>query len=238
MIKKKIVIGNMKMNLTLPQINDYIKQMGACKDFVICPSYPYLSFFIEKGFKVGAQNICEYEKGSFTGEVSAKQIKSLGASYVIIGHSERRTYAHETESEITEKIKQALKNDLNVILCVGETLKDKESGTTKEIIEKQLLSIFDNLKEVDNNKIIIAYEPIWAIGTGQVPTNEQIEKVSEFIKNIIQKNYNFIPNVLYGGSITKENIKKINSIDNIDGFLIGGSCLNPREFTEIINNIR
>lgn len=224
---EKIIVGNFKMNLEKEEISNYIKQIQKnryYKKAVYCPSFLYIPYFSEKDIPVGAQTISSYKEGAHTGEISAKQIKSVGASHVIIGHSERRNYGKETNEEIYLKIKEALKENLKVILCIGE--KEEEIEKRKEVIKVQ---IEESLKDLPKENIIIAYEPIWAIGTGKVMNQEEIKKVSLTIKNIVKES-----KVLYGGSVNEKNIKSLAKIEEIDGFLIGGASINPEVFLKII----
>ncbi len=233
MANKKLIVGNMKMNLTLDEVKSYIEDMVDDKDCVICPSYLYLPYFIEAGYTVGTQSIAKYEDGAYTGEISAHQAKSLGVTYTIIGHSERREYLNEDDSIVRAKINLALSNQLKVILCVGETLEERETSKTKDKIKHQLLEDLDGVTFTNEN-LIIAYEPIWAIGTGKVPTNEEIDDVVTYIKDIVKDNYQVEPMVLYGGSTNDKNIEQLSTISSVDGFLVGGACLVPEKFIKII----
>ncbi len=239
MEKRKIIIGNMKMNLTLNEIRKYIdKTVNHNKEFIICPSSLYAPYFVDAGFNVGIQNISEHGLGSYTGEISVNQILSMGIQYVIIGHSERRELFNETDEIINHKLRKTISNNLTAILCVGETLNDKIQRLTQTKIRTQLLSA---LKDIDSNyvhNIIIAYEPVWAIGTGNLPTKQEIMDMVDYIKQLINTKYGFIPKVLYGGSTNEKNIEEINTIKGVDGFLIGGSCLIPEKFVKIIETVR
>lgn len=235
---KKLVVGNMKMNLTLDEVKDYISKMQDYKDCVICPSYLYLPYFIDADFLVGAQNLSLYEKGAYTGEVSAIQAASIGVDYAIIGHSERRLFIHEDDLIVNAKVKRALSSKLKVILCVGETREEKNLGITKDKIEKQLLDDLVDIPKEDISDVLIAYEPIWAIGTGEVPLNEEIHDIVSFIKKTVKKEFHYTPKVLYGGSTNEKNIKELNTIDNVDGFLVGGACLVPDKFIKIIETVK
>ena len=237
MENKKILIGNMKMNLTLPEVKEYIEKMKSYNNYVVCPSSIYIPYFIEEGIEVGVQNISEYGQGAYTGEISVTQANSMNIKYSLIGHSERRNKFNETDEIINNKLRKAVSNNIISILCIGETLEEKENNLTKDIIKKQLIN---DLNEVDKfyfNNIIIAYEPVWAIGTGVVPSIEDIEEIINFIKEYINTNYGFIPKVLYGGSINENNIYNLNKINNLDGFLVGGACLVPEKFIKIIETI-
>ena len=157
---------------------------------------------------------------TITGEVTGEQLKSLGAEYVIVGHSERREYRHEINIDFINKINNAMENGIKVIYCIGETLKDKDEGNTYMILEKQISEVLNNV-EVKN--IIIAYEPVWAIGTGKVPSEKEIRDNIEFIKDIVEEKYDTRLDVLYGGSVNKDNIASISAIKCVDGFLVGGA---------------
>ncbi len=237
MDNKKLVVGNMKMNLTLYEVENYITEMINYKDCVICPSSVFCSLFEKKGYTVGLQNISEYDNGAYTGEVSTAQANSLNIKYVIIGHSERRQYFKETDDVINKKVVKSLNDNLKVILCVGETLAEREDNKTKDKIKKQLM---EDLKDIDSNKqnLIIAYEPIWAIGTGKIPTSEQIIDIISFIKTTLKQELGITPKVLYGGSTNENNITELNDIDIVDGFLVGGACLSPDKFKKIIETTR
>lgn len=237
MENRKLVVGNMKMNLTLYEVENYITEMNDYKDCVICPSSVFCSFFEQKGYTVGLQNISEYDNGAYTGEISTAQANSLNIKYAIVGHSERREYFKETDEAINKKVVKALNDNLKVILCVGETLSEREENKTKDKIKNQLLK---DLKDIDKNSqnLIVAYEPIWAIGTGKIPTNEQIIDVVSFIKSTLNEEFNLNPKVLYGGSTNEKNITELNTINLIDGFLVGGACLIPEKFKKIIETTR
>ena len=238
MENKKLVVGNMKLHLNIDEVKQYINDMNDYKDCVICPTYIYLPYFIEAGFNVGTQDISQFDLGAYTGEVAASQVKNMGANYTIIGHSERREYFKEDNELINKKVKMAVLNGLKVILCVGETEEERDNNLTNEKIKKQLL---ENLKEIDHqyyNNIIIAYEPIWAIGTGNVPSNNDIQKVVSFIKEVVHDNFEYMPLVLYGGSTNDKNIEELSSIHIVDGFLVGGACLKPEQFKKIIETTR
>lgn len=237
MENKKLVVGNMKMNLTLYEVENYVTEMKDYKDCVICPSSVFCSIFEQNGYIVGLQNISEYDNGAYTGEVSTAQANSLNIKYVIIGHSERREYFKESDEAINKKVKKALKDNLKVILCVGETLTEREEDRTKDKIKRQLLEDLKNI-DVNSQNLIIAYEPIWAIGTGKIPSNDQIIDVVSFIKTTLKQELNIDSKVLYGGSTNENNIDDLNTIDIIDGFLVGGACLSPAKFKKIIETTR
>lgn len=239
MENKKLIVGNMKMNLTLKEVKSYIKEMEDYKDCaIVCPSSLYLSYFIENGFTIGIQNISEYNIGAYTGDIAPVQAVSMGIDYTIIGHSERREYYGEDDAMINRKIINALNNKLKVILCIGETLEEKENNMTEDKIKKQLLNDLQNIDSKLYENVIIAYEPIWAIGTGKVPNSEDIYTITKLIKETIKEKFSYEPKVLYGGSTNDNNIEELNKITNVDGFLIGGACLVPAKFIKIIETIK
>ena len=231
-MKNKLLVGNLKMNLNKEDILSYLektKQIHS-KNVVFCPSSLYLPYFLNQNLEVGVQNVFYEEKGAYTGEISPSQVKSMGANYVILGHSERRLYFHETEEILNKKIQKSLENNLKVIYCIGENKKEKEEGKTKEILKREL----EILKNYPNEKnIIIAYEPIWAIGTGLVPNNKIIYEMANFIKEYLKETLKEIK-VLYGRSVDDKNIKELNKIENIDGFLVGGASTKIDVFLKLI----
>ena len=237
MEKNKIIVGNMKMNLTYDMIKNYIDKLKGYKNFIICPSSLYLPYFIDNNFDVGIQNISEHGMGSYTGEVSVSQAKSIGVKYAIIGHSDRRDKYNETDEIINEKMRKAVSNDLISILCVGETLSEKISGNAQEKIKKQLVEDLRDINREYYKNIVVAYEPIWSIGTGKIPSNEEIEEMIVFIKRVINHKFNFTPLVLYGGSTNEENIGQLKLIENIDGFLVGGASLIPDKIIKMIETV-
>lgn len=238
----KLVIANHKMNLTLPEIIDYkkkIKEIDTSKvKLVICPSLPYLNELYSNNYYLGSQNVGILQGGSLTGEVSAKQLSFLHVSYVIVGHSERRIILNEDNSMIRKKVEQVLKTGMHIILCIGENKEENKRGKTKKVLKDQITSILANLSNDELSKIVIAYEPIWSIGTGVIPENSEINDTVEFIKNVINDEYNQDIKVLYGGSINADNIEILEKIDNIDGYLIGGASLNPNKLKTIIDKVR
>ena len=245
---KKLIIGNFKMNTKPSEFKQYAmtlatKTKTTKNDIVVCPPFTHLAVAKEflSGSKVeyGAQNISEYENGSYTGEISASMIKDLGATYVIIGHSDRRGKFKESERLVNRKIKTALANGLKVVLCVGESLHTREERQTYNFVKKQLDDELKGIYENELDSVVIAYEPIWAIGTGKVATKKDIEKMSEIIRKEIEFNYSAKAakniSVVYGGSVNLQNYKKIVTIEGIDGVLVGGACLDCDGFAEIAN---
>lgn len=227
-MSNKLIIGNMKMNLTKEEIDNYLLNFNNLKEdnIVFCPSNIYIPYFVEKGLNVGIQNVFYLNKGSYTGEVSANQAKSLGVKYALVGHSERRNIFNENDEINSLKLKHIIDNGLKAVLCVGE----KKDEPLEETLYKQI-SI---LKDVSLDNVIVAYEPVWAIGTNVIPTNEEIRNASNYIKKIVKDNFNYDIKVLYGGSVNKDNIDLLSQINEIDGFLIGGASLKVEEFKNII----
>lgn len=231
----KMVVANMKMNLLNNQIIDYINEIDKFnfdKNVIICPSNIYIPYFLNKKYDVGIQNVFFEDKGAFTGEVSCSQIKSQNIDKIIIGHSERRNIFGETDEIVNKKIKKILSNNLSPILCVGENIDDYQNQKTNIKIANQLT---ESLKDINNvSKLIIAYEPVWSIGTGNIPTISELEKVVKFINDYLIKHFNTKVPILYGGSVDEENIQKIKNIKNLSGVLIGSSSLNPDTLNKIV----
>ena len=238
MLRKPFLAGNWKMNNFIAEsealASGLVKNLGKVtdKDILVCP--PFLSIAkvaeIVKGtnVKLGAQNCAAEDKGAYTGEVSPSMLVDAGCEYVILGHSERREYYGETDAIVNKKTKLALEKGLKVILCVGETLAERESNKTFEVVKTQTLA---GLKDVDMKNITIAYEPVWAIGTGKVATPEQAEEVHAFIRGLIKSE---TTQILYGGSMNPANVEGLMSCPNIDGGLIGGASLKVDSFTELV----
>lgn len=230
----KYLICNFKNKLLKDDILKYNRNLGEIETkvkLVLCPSSIYLSLFDKNGYDLGAQDISSFMDRTITGEIEANQIKSLGATYVIVGHSERRIYKHEINIDFINKINNALENNLNVIYCVGETLRDKENGSTFEILEKQISEVLNNV-EIKN--IMIAYEPVWAIGTGNVPSIKEIKDNIEFISDLLYEKYECKLDILYGGSVNDENIGELCSIKGLSGFLVGGASLDVNKVKGMI----
>lgn len=235
-MKNKIIVGNFKMNLDKKEIFSYLEKAKTIKyeNVVFCPTNLYLPYFLKENLCVGIQNISSYEKGAYTGEVAAFQAKSLGVTFCLIGHSERRMYFKEDKNELTKKLELAFKNGLKVIYCIGEKKSENEMQKTNQVLKEELEILKPFSNQIHDN-LFIAYEPIWAIGTGEVPDNKTIQKVATFIKEVMQKDLNIptIP-VLYGGSINEENIALLNEIDELSGFLVGGASTKIDTFLKLI----
>lgn len=247
-MRRKVIAGNWKMNndisATISLISELKKNINdQTKPLVIvCPPFTSLettqTLLKDSQIKYGAQNMYFEESGAFTGEISPLMLKSLGCEYVILGHSERRTIFNESNSVINKKIKAAIKHNLKPIFCIGETLEEREKGITFEICERQVREGLIDLSETELSNLIIAYEPVWAIGTGKTAYSQQAEEVHSFIRNLIEKLFskNLANNLIiqYGGSVKPENAKELLAQPNIDGALVGGACLKADSFIKII----
>ena len=243
---KEIVISNFKMNMTDGQIVEYFSNISTradktLKKLVFCVPFTSLHFaekYQNDLISFGAQNMHEEEFGSYTGEISANMIDEFGVKYVLLGHSERRKNFNETNEKINKKIKTALKHGMTAILCVGETLQQRKRNQTYEVLRLQIGSGLDEIYENELSNIIIAYEPIWAVGTGKVAENKDIEEASLLIKKIISEHYSVNAGnnlkIVYGGSVNSKNCKQIFKIKTISGVLIGGASLDSKEFEKII----
>ncbi|MBL6964661.1 MAG: triose-phosphate isomerase [Bacteroidetes bacterium] len=251
-MSKIIVAGNWKMNTTLQEgislIQD-LKKLHDCghsekTEIIIFPPFTHLNEFSKEltdcCIQLGAQNLHQEEKGAYTGEISANMIKSIGCDYVLVGHSERRQYAKETNALLADKIKIALGTDLTPVYCCGESLKEREGEMHFKIIEKQIAEGLFHLSHDMILKVIIAYEPIWAIGTGKTASPEQAQEIHAFIRKLLSSKYgNEISEkirILYGGSVNASNAKDLFSQPDIDGGLVGGASLKPPDFNTIINS--
>ena len=234
----KLVVGNQKTTMNKEDVLAFIEGFKNinCSNIVVCPSYPYIEIYNNNSnFILGAQNVSSKGNGSTTGEISAEQLESLDVKYSIVGHSERRKYQNEKCDDFYDKIINLLNFDITPIFCVGENLEEKESGITKDVIGKQILEVYDKIDKDLIDRIVIAYEPVWAIGTGNVPTNDEISDVILYIKDLISDKYDKSILVLYGGSVSKKNILELNLINEVDGYLIGGASTKKDEFLYIIN---
>ena len=249
-MRKKIVAGNWKMNMNLQdgialakELNETLTADKPNCGVVICTPFIHLAsiaqFLNQDIIGLGAENCADKEKGAFTGEVSAEMVKSTGAQYVILGHSERREYYNETPEILKEKVLLAQKNDLKVIFCIGESLDEREAGKQNEVVKAELEGSVFNLAEEDFRKIIIAYEPIWAIGTGKTATADQAEEIHAYIRSIIAEKYGQAvaddTTILYGGSCKASNAPELFAKPDIDGGLIGGASLKAADFKGIID---
>ena len=247
-MRKKVIAGNWKMNKLPNEAMEFISELAPLvknseSEVVVCVPYTDLFYSLmhaqDTNIKIGAQNMNAEEKGAYTGEVSGEMLKSIGVEYVILGHSERRAYYNETDESVNKKLKKALALELKPIVCVGESLEQRENGTAKEVVTTQTRLALEGLSNEDVVKTIIAYEPIWAIGTGKTATkedaNETIKWVREEIENIYGKDISENVIIQYGGSVKSSNAKELFEMSDIDGGLVGGASLDPQEFAKIVN---
>ena len=246
MSRKKIVAGNWKMNMTQDESINLISELKQITsndvEIKIAPSFTNLSKAIlmleDSEIEVIAQNVHYEERGAFTGEISVEMLKSIGVSNVIIGHSERRKYFNETDIILSKKVKVAIDNSMKIIFCVGEELSEREKGNHFDLIKSQIINGLFEFSTDKIKSIIVAYEPVWAIGTGKTAENLQIQQMHEFIRKLFKDNYgNDISNtlrILYGGSVKPNNAKEIFSLADVDGGLIGGASLNFSDFKAIV----
>ncbi|KAI0023149.1 Triosephosphate isomerase [Xylariomycetidae sp. FL0641] len=245
MARKFFVGGNFKMNGTISSIKEIVENLNKAQldpntETVIAPPALYLLLVREHAKKeigVAAQNVFDKPNGAFTGEISASQLKDSGIDWAILGHSERRTILGETDETVASKTKYATENGVSVIWCCGETLEQRDSGKTLEVIAHQLSAL--KAKISDWSKIVVAYEPVWAIGTGKVATTQQAQEVHASIREWLAKNVSQEVSdqtrILYGGSVSEKNCKELSKEKDIDGFLVGGASLKPA-FVDIINS--
>lgn len=247
-MRRKVIAGNWKMNKNPEEARKFMEEFvplveNTENEVVICAPYIDLKclvkHFKDSNVKIGAQNMHWEETGAYTGEVSGSMLKSIGVEYVIIGHSERRQYFAETDETVNKKIKAAFRNELKPIVCVGESLEQREAGIAKEIITEQTRLALDGLTPEQVENTIIAYEPIWAIGTGKTATSEDANNSIKEIRDEICKIYgqNVAARVIiqYGGSVKPTNAKELFSTSDIDGALVGGASLKPEDFAGIVN---
>ena len=245
-MRKKIIAGNWKMNKTPSQAVAWAKELAAKvdtdkSDVVFCVPAVCLPGVIDavKGtnIAVGAQNLYYEESGAFTGEISAEMLTDIGVKYVIIGHSERRAYFAETDETVNKKVLQSIKHNLTPILCVGETLEQREQGITVDLVRMQVKIAMLGVKPSDAERVVIAYEPIWAIGTGKTATLEQADEVCAAIRQVLTELYGTDTaqktRVQYGGSVTAANATELFNMPDIDGGLVGGASLKTDDFSAI-----
>ncbi len=249
-MRKKIVAGNWKMNTNLQEgvalakeINEALKAAQPKCDVIIAVPFTHLASInavIDPAkLGLGAENCANHKSGAYTGEVSAPMVASTGATYVILGHSERRQYYGETSEILKEKVALALENNLTPIFCIGEVLEERENGTYNEVVKKQIEEALFNLSAEDFGKIILAYEPVWAIGTGKTATDDQAEDMHAFIRGVIADRYGKEvadnTSILYGGSCKPSNAPQLFAKPDVDGGLIGGASLECGSFMGIVN---
>ena len=246
-MRRKVIAGNWKMNMLPNETIQFIEELTPLvkdtdNEVILCVPYTDLFYALltaqNTNIKIGAQNMHFEESGAYTGEVSGKMLKSINVEYVIIGHSERRQYFNETDESVNKKVKAAFENGLKPIVCVGETLEQREAGKVEEIITNQTKLALEGLTNEQVENTIIAYEPIWAIGTGKTATKEDANDAVKGIRNKIAEIYgqNTADRVIiqYGGSVKSSNAKELFSMSDIDGALVGGASLKADEFSKIV----
>jgi len=247
-VRKPLIAGNWKMNKTVTESISLIKEIidfvqdYSDVDIVICP--PFTSLWVARellqdaNIQLGAQNIYYKDEGAYTGEISANMLQNIGCSHVIVGHSERREYFHESSQDVAEKASRIIDYGMSPIICVGENLKDREKNLAKEVVKDEMEAIFNTIESNRITKAIFAYEPIWAIGTGKSATPKDANDMIAYIRNLLGKNYkNNVAEhirILYGGSVKPENIKGFMSESDIDGALVGGASLRALTFFQLI----
>lgn len=247
-MRKPIIAGNWKMHKNIDEAVSFVEEIkplvkDAKCEVVVCPTFLALDSVVKacrgSNIKVGAQNVHFEEKGAFTGEVAPGMLEALGVDYVIIGHSERRQYFNETDETINKKVKAAFAHNLIPILCVGETLEERESNMTEKVIGRQVILDLEGLTSKEVEKIVIAYEPIWAIGTGRTATSDQANETIAFIRGVVANVYGNDAaektRIQYGGSVKPSTIAEQMSKSDIDGALVGGASLIAEDFSAIVN---
>ncbi|NLN59832.1 MAG: triose-phosphate isomerase [Deltaproteobacteria bacterium] len=247
-MRKPFIAGNWKMHKTIEEAVTFARRLKELaprctdRDVLVAPPFTALSAMSETlrgtGVHIAAQNMHEAPRGAFTGEVSAAMLAEAGCDYVIIGHSERRTLFGEDDTRINRKIVAALENGLKVIFCIGETLEEREAGLTTKVVERQIKEGLKALRNDDIRRLVIAYEPVWAIGTGKTATPAQAEEVHAFIRGLMSRLYNedtanSLP-ILYGGSVKPDNMAELMAQPNVDGGLIGGASLEFDSFSQMV----
>lgn len=247
--RRPLIAANWKMFKTVAETEAFVAAFlpklppAPSADIVLCPPFPSLSRAVEllKGtaVAVGAQNLNENASGAYTGEISGGMVKATGAAYVIIGHSERRQYYGETDALVNKKIRAAFENGLTPIVCVGETLSEREGNKTLEVVTRQVKGALENLPSQHTQKVVLAYEPIWAIGTGKTATPQQAQEVHFTIRDILKDQYGSLTShhvrIIYGGSVKPDNMPALMACEDIDGGLVGGASLDAASFAEIVN---
>lgn len=250
-MRKKIVAGNWKMNKNASQTAELINELSAqiqtntSAEVIVAPTFVNLALATNllqsTSIKVAAQNVHQAQNGAFTGEISTDMLKSVGVEIVILGHSERRAIFNETDAIIASKVDAALQQNMTVIFCFGEELKDRQSNNHFAIVENQLKDGLFHINSESWNKIVLAYEPVWAIGTGETASPEQAQEMHEFIRKTVAVSFGADiaekVSILYGGSVKPDNAKEIFSKPDVDGGLIGGAALNAKDFLAIVNAI-
>lgn len=248
-MRKPIIAGNWKMNKTILESLKLIENIKKHKlnnhvEAVVCVPFTSLDQVKKElegtNIKLGAQNLHWEEKGAYTGEISPLMLKEIGIDYCIIGHSERRQYFNETDTMVNKKIKTALKHGIKPIVCVGETLEERNRGEEKKVVKNQVLNALEDIDEKEIENIVIAYEPIWAIGTGKTASSEDANSMCKFIRGIIKEKYSDLAGekirIQYGGSVKPNTIEELMSKEDIDGALVGGASLVAEDFVKLVNH--
>lgn len=253
-MRKNIVAGNWKMNKTFEQADELLSdlmdeleeiELDRNTQVIVCPPFPYLEmasdYANDSYFAVGAQNVSDQEEGAYTGEISASMLKSMEMEYCIIGHSERRGYYHETDAIVAAKVDKLLKYEIKPIVCCGEVLAEREGNQQFDVVKRQIADGLFHLTAEQFANIVIAYEPVWAIGTGKTATPEQAQEMHAFIRGLIAEKYGKEvadnTSILYGGSCKPSNAKELFANPDVDGGLIGGAALKAEDFVAIIKAI-
>ena len=246
-MRKPIIAGNWKMHKTIAEALEFVNEVkdrvnNDKVEAVICAPFTLLKDLKQatKGtnIKIGAQNMHFEEKGAFTGEISPLMLKELDMDYVVIGHSERRQYFNETDETVNKKVLKALEVGIDPILCVGETLEERDAGNTKDVFKVQVEKALENVSKEDLAKVVIAYEPVWAIGTGKTATSEDANDVIAYIREVVANLYGELANevrIQYGGSVKPSNVAEIMNQSDIDGALVGGASLEANDYVELVN---
>lgn len=247
-MRTPLMAGNWKMHKTVGEAVELVRGLkeNLCdvsdREIVVLPPFTAIAKVAEElqgtNIKWGAQDVFWEDKGAFTGEVSPVMLKDLGCSYCVVGHSERRQYFHETNETVNKKVKALLRHGITPIMCVGEKLEERERGETLKVVENHVMGGLQDLSEEEVLKVVIAYEPVWAIGTGRTATPEDANEVHEFIRELIEKNWSkevaVKIRILYGGSVKPENVDDLMAMPEIDGTLVGGASLNVDSFSRIV----
>ena len=235
----KLVFGNFKMNLVQNEIDDYLAYFKGedCSNAFFAPPAIFLKDFVKSGLKTAAQDVGMDEKGAYTGDISAQELKSIGVNYAIVGHSERRMY-YQDDKYVNKKLHMLLKNEINPILCIGENLEERQKGIYQDVLKREIDEAFKDISKSDLQSIIIAYEPIWAIGTGVIPTNDEIKETISYIKDYVNKCFDIKIKVLYGGSVNNHCINTLEEVIIIDGYLVGGCSIKKEDFKKLIDTVK
>lgn len=247
-MRKPIIAGNWKMHKTVQQAVDFIDAVkkeinGTDVEALICAPYTLLPAMVERAkgtaLKIGAENMHFEDQGAFTGEISADMLMDIGVEYVILGHSERRQYFAETDETVNKKLKKAIKMGIKPIVCCGETLTQRESGETTSWVEGQITKAFEGIEAKDAQHVVVAYEPIWAIGTGKTASAEDAGEVIAFIRTVFERlygsEYSEEIRIQYGGSVKPSNVEELMNQYDIDGALVGGASLQAEDFVKLVN---